>query len=241
MLQFTPFSQWRQKYSILLLLSSLIVPIINAQQPLKTQADYFVHSLPGAPENEPLTKMFAGTIEVKPEVNANLFFWFFENKHIADKSRLVIWFNGGPGCSSEDGALMEIGPYRVREGGKLESIDGSWNEFANLLFIDNPVGTGFSYVDTNEYVRNLGQMAEHIYIFLEKWFEIFPEYMHDEVSSIRFQGVSILIISGLHRWRILCRSTHSLHYQNHTVEEQGPKRSYQCPRTPHWQWLAIWC
>jgi carboxypeptidase D len=211
MLQFTPFSQWRRKCSTLLLLSSFLIPIINAQQPLKTQADYFVHSLPGAPENEPLTKMFAGTIEVKPESNGNLFFWFFENKHIADKERLVIWFNGGPGCSSEDGALMEVGPYRVRPGGKLESIEGSWNEFANLLFIDNPVGTGYSYVDTNDYVHNLEQMADQVYIFLDKWFQIFPEYMHDEVSCTWNRFMLFLTSSDLYWWRILCWPTYSLY------------------------------
>jgi len=180
--QSTPFGQWRWKSSIFFVVLALLLPILNAQAPLKTQADYFVHSMPGQPENEPLAKMFAGHIEVKPESNGNLFFWFYENKHIADKERLVIWFNGGPGCSSEDGGLMEIGPYRVRQGGKLESLDGAWNEFANLLFIDNPVGTGYSYVNGNDYVHNLEQMADQIYIFLDKWFTIFPEYMHDEAS-----------------------------------------------------------
>jgi carboxypeptidase D len=121
-------------------------------------------------------------VEITPEHHGNLFFWFFENKHIADKQRLVIWLNGGPGCSSEDGALMEIGPYRVRDGGKLESINGSWNEFANLLFVDNPVGTGYSYVDTSQFVSELQQMADQFIIFLDKWFVLFPEYSMDDVS-----------------------------------------------------------
>jgi len=76
---------------------------------------------------------------------------------------------------------MEIGPYRVREGGKLEYNDGSWDEFANLLFVDNPVGTGFSYVDTDSYVHELSEMATEFVTFLERWFELFPEYEHDDV------------------------------------------------------------
>ena len=94
----------------------------------------------------------------------------------------MIWLNGGPGCSSMDGALMEIGPYRVREGGKLEYNNGSWDEFANLLFVDQPVGTGFSYVDTDSYLSELDQMADHFMIFLEKWFALFPEYESDDVG-----------------------------------------------------------
>jgi carboxypeptidase D len=79
---------------------------------------------------------------------------------------------------------MEIGPYRVRDGGKLETINGSWNEFANLLFVDNPVGTGFSYVETNQFVSELQQMADQFMQFLESWFKIFPEYRMDDVSHV---------------------------------------------------------
>lgn len=76
---------------------------------------------------------------------------------------------------------MEVGPYRVREGGKLEYNDGSWDEFANLLFVDNPVGTGFSYVNTDSYLHELQEMADQFVIFLEKWFALFPEYAKDDL------------------------------------------------------------
>jgi carboxypeptidase D len=95
----------------------------------------------------------------------------------------VLWLNGGPGCSSMDGAMMEVGPYRVHEGGNLVYNNGSWDEFANLLFVDQPVGTGFSYVNTDSFLTDLDQMASHMLIFLEKWFALFPEYEHDDVSS----------------------------------------------------------
>ncbi|TVY83522.1 Pheromone-processing carboxypeptidase kex1 [Lachnellula suecica] len=148
----------------------------------KSQADYFVHSLPGAPE--PLLKMHAGHIEVTPEHHGNMFFWHWQNRHIGNKQRTVIWLNGGPGCSSEDGALMEIGPYRLGDQSKgpvLEYNDGSWDEFANVMFVDNPVGTGFSFVDTDSYVRELPEMADQFVKFLEKWFALFPEYEHDDI------------------------------------------------------------
>src|SRR6186713_2437611 len=106
-------------------------------------------------------------IEVDAEHNGNLFFWHYQNRHIANRQRTVIWLNGGPGCSSEDGVLMEIGPYRLNENKTLRYNDGSWHEFANLLFVDNPVGTGFSYVNTNNYVTELTEMASHFIVFLE--------------------------------------------------------------------------
>lgn len=78
---------------------------------------------------------------------------------------------------------MEVGPYRVRKGGKLVENPGSWDEYANLLFVDNPVGTGFSYVDTDSFVHELDEMADQFVIFLERFFEIFPHFRNDEVST----------------------------------------------------------
>jgi carboxypeptidase D len=82
---------------------------------------------------------------------------------------------------------MEVGPYRVKDsnGPKLEYNSGSWDEFANIMFVDNPVGTGFSFVDTDSYVHELTDMANQFVIFLEKWFDLFPEYEHDDVSLRR--------------------------------------------------------
>lgn len=154
---------------------------------LKKASDYYVHKLPGQPAGD-LVKMHAGHIEVDSEHNANMFFWHFANRHIANRQRTVIWLNGGPGCSSEDGALMEIGPYRVKDTEHLELNPGSWHEFANLLFVDNPVGTGFSYVNTDSFIHDLPKMAEHLIIFLEKFFALFPEYELDDVSSPRHQA-----------------------------------------------------
>lgn len=156
-------------------------------------------------------------IEITPEHNGNLFFWHFQNKHIANKQRTVIWLNGGPGCSSMDGALMEIGPYRLKDDKTLVYNDGSWNEFANIMFVDNPVGTGFSYVDTNSYVHELDEMANQFVTFLEKWFALFPEYEHDDVSILSFSLSSCLTVrlAALLRGRIIRWPIHPLHREGY--------------------------
>ncbi|KAE8454090.1 Cell death protease [Mollisiaceae sp. DMI_Dod_QoI] len=146
------------------------------------QADYFVHSLPGAPPG-PLLKMHAGHIDLGLQHNEHLFFWHFQNRHIGDRQRTVIWINGGPGCSSEDGALMEIGPYRVKPDGVLELKDGSWDEFANVMFVDKQVSPSPIHLlhISNSYVHELPDMANQFVTFLEKWFTLFPEYEHDDL------------------------------------------------------------
>lgn len=80
---------------------------------------------------------------------------------------------------------MEIGPYRVEKDNHLVRNNGSWNEFANLLFVDNPVGTGYSFVDTDSYLHELDEMADQFIIFLNKFFELFPQYEQDDVSILR--------------------------------------------------------
>lgn len=80
-----------------------------------------------------------------------------------------------------DGALMEVGPYRLKDNHTLEYNKGSWDEFANLLFVDQPVGTGFSYVETNNFVSELDVLSNHFMVFLEKFFDLFPEYEKDDV------------------------------------------------------------
>ncbi|KAL5624775.1 hypothetical protein BROUX41_004835 [Berkeleyomyces rouxiae] len=162
--------------SAALLLGSVAV----ADDAVHPASQYYVKNLPGAPA-EPQVHMHAGHIEITPEHNGNIFFWLFENQHVSKHSRTILWLNGGPGCSSEDGALMEIGPYRVKPDQTLAWNNGSWNQFANLLFVDNPVGTGYSYVDTDSYLNELNQMADNMVTFLEKWFAIFPEYADSEL------------------------------------------------------------
>ncbi|KAL8701153.1 MAG: hypothetical protein Q9201_005069, partial [Fulgogasparrea decipioides] len=156
----------------------LLWPVLTVAA--KSTADYFVTSLPGQPDG-PLLTMHAGHIEITPEHHGNLFFWHFQNRHIANRQRTVLWLNGGPGCSSMDGALMEIGPYRLKDKENLVYNNGAWDEFANVLFVDNPVGTGYSYVDTDSYVTELTEMANQMVQFLEKFFTLFPEYATNDL------------------------------------------------------------
>lgn len=112
---------------------------------------------------------------------------------------------------------MEIGPYRVNDQKNLVHNNGSWNEFANLLFVDNPVGTGFSYVDTDSYVTELEEMAKQFIQFLEQWFEIFPEYALDDASPLSpssFPRNTANNFVVVHCWRVLRWTAHPLHHES---------------------------
>lgn len=87
---------------------------------------------------------------------------------------------GGPGCSSELALFYENGPYLAPPAKNVTNLQlnpNSWNSFANLLYIDQPVGTGFSYADVNaDYVHNETQVAFDLYWFLIEFYALHPQY-----------------------------------------------------------------
>lgn len=82
----------------------------------------------------------------------HLFFYFFESRRDPAKDDIIFWTNGGPGGSSALGLFMEMGPCRVVDSQTTAFNPYSWNEVANMFFIDQPIGTGFSYAEHGEYV-----------------------------------------------------------------------------------------
>ena len=92
-------------------------------------------------------------------VKNQMFYWFFESQSDPKKDPILIWLTGGPGCSSEFGLAFEVGPWLVLKDPNTGTISispnqFSWNTKANLLFIDQPVGVGYSLGDPSKYPTN---------------------------------------------------------------------------------------
>ncbi|KAL5840074.1 hypothetical protein ACOSQ3_012741 [Xanthoceras sorbifolium] len=138
-----------------------------------------VHNLPGQSFDVSFAQ-FSGYVTVNDDSGRSLFYWLTEAAEEPESKPLILWLNGGPGCSSiAYGEAEEIGPFHIRPDGKtLYSNPYSWNQVANLLFLDSPVGVGFSYSNTSSDLLNNGdkRTAEDSLEFLLKWFERFPQY-----------------------------------------------------------------
>ncbi|XP_020967827.1 serine carboxypeptidase-like 31 [Arachis ipaensis] len=123
---------------------------------------------------------YAGYVTVNETNGRALFYWFFEAITNPDDKPLVLWLNGGPGCSFVGyGATQEIGPFLVDSDGQgLKFNNLSWNQEANILFLESPVGVGFSYSNTTSNYDQLGDQmtANDAYTFLHNWFLKFPSY-----------------------------------------------------------------
>lgn len=138
---------------------------------------YEVGTLPGASFEVP--PMYAGQMPISENDKLKLFFWLFQQK-TGSHDRLVIWLNGGPGCLSMDGALMEVGPFRVGVNGSLSYNEGTWLEDADLLFVDQPKGTGL--LTTNgSYEHDLRQILQDFWSFYSGFLDAFPNYEDADV------------------------------------------------------------
>ncbi|KAJ1865095.1 hypothetical protein H4R99_001461 [Coemansia sp. RSA 1722] len=121
---------------------------------------------------DPSVQQYSGYIDVSPD--KHLFYWFFESRNPSPTTPLVVWLNGGPGCSSFSGLLGGVGPCRINDSGRgtLPNVH-SWNSNAHVLFLDQPTNVGFSYGTS---VNSTVEAAVDGAMFLRKFYDQFPQY-----------------------------------------------------------------
>ncbi|EPQ61291.1 serine carboxypeptidase [Gloeophyllum trabeum ATCC 11539] len=116
---------------------------------------------------------YTGYIDIEAR---HLFFYFFESRSDPAKDDVIFWTNGGPGGSSSIGLFMELGPCRVVNSTTTQFHQESWNSNANIFFIDQPVGVGFSYAEYGEYVSTTEEAAKDVAAFVAIFFEHFSSF-----------------------------------------------------------------
>ncbi|KAI8049110.1 Alpha/Beta hydrolase protein [Gilbertella persicaria] len=159
----------------------------------QTAQDYKVTSLPGIDLNALNFDQYAGHIEINKKTNANMFFWMIEREQKTEPEKLIIWVNGGPGCSSMDGLFLENGPYRVNKDLSLSINEGGWQNYATNVYLDQPVGTGFSFANTDSYTHNMDEVTTNFVAFIDQLFTIFPHLNQQDmyIAGESYAGVFV--------------------------------------------------
>lgn len=117
-------------------------------------------------------KQHVGYLDV--DSNKHFFYWFFESRSNPKTDPIVLWLNGGPGCSSLTGLFFELGPSSINSDGKtLKYNPYAWNNNASVIFLDQPLNVGYSY---GEGVSDTVAAGKDVYAFLALFFKTFPEY-----------------------------------------------------------------
>jgi len=126
---------------------------------------------------------YSGYITVNETTNSNIFFWYFPAQSGDPNAPTLLWLNGGPGFSSLFGMFNEIGPFYVSNDNfpELLPIPYTWNKEYSLVFIDNPVGTGFSYTESDfGFSTNEKEVAENLYSAVSQFFQLFPDLQDND-------------------------------------------------------------
>lgn len=143
----------------------------------EAQAD-FIRNLPGL-DYDPGFHQFAGYLTVgvdKHGRSRRLFYWYMESQASPESDPVVWWSNGGPGCSGLIGMGTEHGPFFINASGTLRRNPWSWNSVANMLYVEQPAGVGFSYSENqDDYYTGDQPAAQDNYQMILAFLERFPE------------------------------------------------------------------
>ncbi|XP_073143759.1 serine carboxypeptidase-like 50 [Henckelia pumila] len=183
----------------------------------------------------------SGYLTVNSKTGSAIFYTFYEAQNASlslSESQTVpilIWLQGGPGCSSMLANFFELGPWLLHQDLSLYSNPNSWNTIFGLLFLDNPIGTGFSIAASpQEIPRNQYDVAKHLFtaiqtfIALDKSFQTRPIYLTGESYAGKYLpalGSYIIKMNNAHLPRLNLRGVSigngltdpEIQVQNHAV------------------------
>lgn len=147
-------------------------------------------NLPDAPVFN--TTMYSGYLEVTD--TKSLHYIFAESYNDPATDPVVIWLNGGPGCSSVLGFMQENGPLAIDDGESVIKVNPfPWNQEANMLYLESPAGVGFSTASASDMSCNdITSAADNLSALLA-WYEKFPEYKTNDlfISGESYAGIYV--------------------------------------------------
>lgn len=195
----------RRVFVFAAILAIVIIIILQHYDAEGAPANAQVERFPGYNGTLPLNH-YAGYITVGDEQNKrHLYYYFATSERNPATDPVVLWLNGGPGCSGLNAVLYLLGPFKfnTRDGyhasfPKLQLNPYSWTKVSSIIFVDSPAGTGFSYADTiDAYKMDDDKATLDAYTFILKWFEEYPEFLLNPfyVAGSSYGGVYVPIVA----------------------------------------------
>ena len=130
-------------------------------------------------------------------------YWLVESESEPSVDPLVLWVQGGPGCSSLLGYFTEVGPFTLQQNkssGPINLVQNeyAWNKIANVLYWESPIGVGYSYTTKkDDYSTNDTRTAEDSLMFLQNFFKLYPEYRNRNfyIAGESYAGIYIPMLA----------------------------------------------
>ncbi|CAD5217188.1 unnamed protein product [Bursaphelenchus xylophilus] len=156
--------------------------------------DHEIKSLPGLTVT-PKFKQYAGYLNVS--TTRKLSYWLVESQNNTDNDPLLLWLNGGPGCSSFFGTIVENGPFRLDPGDDVELVlkenPHAYNTFANVLYLESPAGVGFSVNENPDFANDDNTTAIDNLTFLKAFLEVHTNFKGRDfyISGFSYAGAYV--------------------------------------------------
>ncbi|KAL6270654.1 hypothetical protein ACE6H2_027565 [Prunus campanulata] len=178
----------------------LLVTLLNVN--VASSSSNIIKTLPGFRGDLPF-KLETGYVGVGDLDDVQLFYYFIESERSPKEDPLLLWLTGGPGCSSFSSLVYEIGPimfnYANSSGNEPTLVLNpySWTKVNNIIFLDQPVGAGFSYAKSWQgYETGDISSAAHTYEFLRKWLEDHSQFLKNPlyITGDSYSGITVPVI-----------------------------------------------
>jgi carboxypeptidase C (cathepsin A) len=191
------------KSRIITITFTLTIFLILGNHQIVSRLDDLVDNLPDFPYGG---RMFSGYLNLSSPLK-KLHYVFVESQRDREKDPLILWLNGGPGCSSLLGWAQENGPASFKEGSTEFQINPySWNKIANVLYLESPAGVGFSTINSNrDYdwsVDDQSSGKQNLEALLD-FFKKFPNYRNNDlyISGESYAGIYVpVLVSKILDW-----------------------------------------
>ena len=124
--------------------------------------------------------MYAGFAPLDEKNDSALFYWYFPTEsadEYDDTIPVIVYLRGLPGQSTTDSVFFENGPFTFNQDGDTTTIEyradngdfNYWSRNYSVLYIDSPVGAGYSYTTDGSTPTDLDQVSEQLYTGIQ-WF-----------------------------------------------------------------------
>jgi carboxypeptidase C (cathepsin A) len=154
----------------------------------------YVTNLPGLPDT-PNFDIYSGYLDIPNSLGKSLHYVFVESQNNPITDPLILWLNGGPGCSSMDGLFYEHGPYIfIGDSTTLVRNPYSWNTNASVIYLEAPAGVGFSKLGnvSNNYTTDETTAHDNLLALLQ-FFKGFYEYRYNDfyITGESYAGIYV--------------------------------------------------
>ena len=145
--------------------------------------------------NMPDFNIYSGYLTLNETTGKALHYLFAESQHDPKSDPVLLWLNGGPGCSSVEGFLSENGPFVLEDWSyNITANEYSWNRIANVLYFESPAPVGYSRPGVPQDINyNDEKTAYENLLAVKKFFELFHEFQPNEfyISGESYAGIYV--------------------------------------------------